>query len=222
MLQLPRFVLFLFLLSGVLLPHLSCRKELPPTIIKGQVTDKKTGLPIEDAIIYLGFYYLGKDGNTIIGSKEVRTDIEGKYYLFQSSDYKGIDYSDIRKTGYVSHVLREDIIRAQENVIDVRLSPKDGTLLLEVINQNGQYDSVYVMVGNPTFIHETLGYGILPAKFPIVLSSGEKYSQYFNLPSEEFTSIFWGFSYFPAMKYAPRYDSIYLKLQDTTVFDLSF
>ena len=220
--KIPRFALRCILLTAVLLLQFSCGKELPPTVIKGQVTDKKTGAPIEGARVYFGFYYLDDNENEIYASKEIKTDEEGRYYLVQNSDYAGQGWSDITKPGYIGHLFPK-LIRGQENIIDASLSPKDGTLLLNVKHPIGPIDSVYVMIGNPTFIQEYESQGkILPEKFPIIISAGEVYNQYFDLPAEEYTRVYWGFSYFPALKYAPFYDSVYLKLKDTTTFTLSF
>ena len=220
--KIPRFALRCIFLTAVLLLQFSCGKELPPTVIKGQVTDKKTGAPIEGARVYFGFYYLDDNENEIYASKEIKTDEEGRYYLVQNSDYAGQGWSDITKPGYIGHLFPK-LIRGQENIIDASLSPKDGTLLLEVVNQTGQKDSIYVILSNPTYIQE---YGVIgetiPSKFPSMLSMGEKFSQNIDFPAEEYTRIYWGFSYFPRTKYAPFYDSVYLKLKDTTTFTLSF
>jgi len=220
--KIPRFALRCILLTAVLLLQFSCGKELPPTVIKGQVTDKKTGAPIEGTTLTFEFYYSGSDGNEINATRYTKTDFEGRYYLSQTSDYSDIWSSEASKIGYVGHLIH-NIIRGKENIIDASLSPKDGTLLLNVKHPIGPIDSVYVMIGNPTFIQEYESQGkILPEKFPIIISAGEVYNQYFDLPAEEYTRVYWGGSYFPALKYAPFYDSVYLKLKDTTTFTLSF
>lgn len=107
--------------------------------------------------------------------------------------------------------------------MDIKLAPKDGMLRLEITNSTGQFDSIYVIIENPSFI---LGGGSLGKifldKFPVVLFVGEKYVEYFDLPSEEFTKVHWGFTYFTSLSVAPFRDSTYLTLNDTTDYSLFY
>src|SRR5262249_37350445 len=136
-------------------------------------------------------------------------------------DYES-SYSEVWKDGYVPQVPL-GFKRGQENNIDVRLAPINGTLRLEVVNQSGQFSSIYVIVENPSFIAGVGQLGkIFADSFPITLPVSGNYIEYFNLPSEEFTRIHWGFSYFTSLSASPFQDSVFLILQDTTTYKLIY
>jgi hypothetical protein len=216
-----RFILPLLFSVFSLLFFACGKEETPPTVINGKVTDKKTGEPIEGAEINIDFRYKGKDGAEIHEVKTFFTDAQGEFHRTQDSDYEG-SYSEVRKSGYATQISLK-FKRGEENNIDVKLAPIDGTLRLEVSNQTGQFSSIYVIVENPSFIAGGGSLGkIFADSFPINLLVGEGYIEYFNLPSEEFTKVHWGFSYFTSLSASPFRDSIFLTLNDTTNFLLSY
>lgn len=211
-------------ISGFLLIASACKKELPPTAINGKVTDKRTGEPIEGASIYLEFHYESIRSGSLVTETDavsLKTDSKGEFHHTQDSDFDGA-FSDVYKAGYVGQFLK--FTRGQENNLDIKLAPRDGALRLEIYNETGQFDSVYVIVTNPSCI---AGYGslgkIFLGKFPVVLSTGQNYESYFKLPSEEFTKISWSFvNPYPYYLPTPFQDSVYLTLNDTTDFVISF
>lgn len=212
------------LLSLLLLLFLSVscgREALPPTIIKGTVTDKKTGAPIRGAIAYFYFLYDGYDGTEYSDSKTLRTDSDGKFSLEQDSEYKSTD-SYVSHDGYIS---KQSVLfyKGIENVIDLKMLPVDGVLKLEIQNLNHQYDSIYVIFENPSYVAEA-GYlkEIFLDEFPLVLHQDSTYIKYLPLPSEEYTKIHWGFSYFTSLEKAVFRDSVYLTLHDTTTYKIDY
>ena len=217
-----RFIISPFLLSVFFILLFACGKEEPsPTVINGKVTDKKSGEPIGGAEINIDFRYEGKDGADIHDVKTLFTDDQGEFHHIQDSNYEG-SYSEVRKSGYVPQSPL-GIKRAEVNDLNIKLSPNDGTLRLELSNDTGHFDSIYVLIENPSYIS---GLGPLVNinldKFPVILSLGEKYVAYFDLPSEEFTKVHWGFNYFSSYMNSSFRDSIFLTLNDTTDYLLSY
>lgn len=209
------------LFASFLLIAFACKKETPPTVINGKVTDKKTGEPIEGATAIVDF----TTEETVSGSIKIRhttitlkTDAQGKFQYTHESDFDGIS-SEISKAGYAPRSPLGKIKRGEVNNLEVQLIPKDATLRLELSNDTGQFTAIYVVLKNPSY--GTL-YGINLPQFPVVLPIGEKHTAYFDLPSEEFSQVYWGFSYFPGSYATPFQDSVYLTLNDTTDFVISF
>lgn len=110
------------------------------------------------------------------------------------------------------------------NNLEIRLVPRDGILRLEISNENGQRDSIYVIIENPSFVFESGGSlgNIYLYDFPLVLAAGEKYVEYRSLPAEEFTKIHWGHKYFTSLSASPFRDSVFLILHDTTTYKLTY
>jgi hypothetical protein len=214
----PLHIISSILLSSFLILLFACGKEAPaPTVINGKVTDKKSGLPIEGVVINIDFQQMSGLLVTKHEYKQFTTDQQGEFHYTHHSDYDGT-YSDVGKGGYVTQSPL-GIKRGEVNNLKIQLVPKDGTLRLELINDTGQFDAIYVVLRNPSY--GSL-YAINLPQFPVVLPVGEKYTTYFDLPSEEFSQIYWGFTYFPGSSAAPFRDSVYLALHDTTSFTISF
>lgn len=222
-----RFISPLLLLAFSILLFACGKEETPPTVINGKVTDKKTGTPIEGATFNVDFCYeINNNGSIVIEhvSKYLNTDQQGEIHYTHDSNWDYICYSDASKEGYIGHPYL-GIKRGEENNIDIKLIPRDGVLRLNVVNTDGQYDSIWVALDNPSYTSEAQGlpYRILLSEFPLILSQGESHIENFNLTSEEFTKIYWGFSnILPMFTSAPFRDSIYLILNDTTDITISF
>ncbi|HRI58183.1 MAG TPA: hypothetical protein PK228_00590 [Saprospiraceae bacterium] len=215
-----RFISLLFFAAFFLLLF-ACGKEDPsPTVINGKVTDKKTGEPIEGAAIGIDF----QTEKTVSGSLKTEheyvslsTDAQGEFQYTHNADYTYTN-SDIGKQGYAPQSPLK-IKKGEVNILEIQLIPEDATLRLELSNDSGQYGAIYVVLKNPSY--GSL-YAINLPQFPVTLPIGEKYVTYFALPSEEFTKVHWGFTYFPGASAAPFRDSVYLTVNDTTDYILSF
>ena len=215
----------------VLLPFLSfflllfeCKREAPPTIISGKVSNKKTGSPISGATVDIGFLYKNNNGEEYVDEKSYITDQQGQFHLAQESDYEDISFSFVYKVGYVTHPYL-NIIRETTNDLDIKLVPKDGTLRLQVSNLTGQYDSIYVVILSPSIVSESQGLGaeIKTKKYPITNPLGGTYSENFDLPSGEFTLLFWGpTNLFPNLSSAMFRDSTFISTSDTSDYIISY
>jgi hypothetical protein len=131
------------------------KEETPPTVINGKVTDKKTGEPIEGAAVIIDF----TTEKTVSGSIKTEhetvtlsTDAQGEFHYTHDAYYTGM-YSEVRKGDYVPRAHLK-IKRGEVNNLEIELVPKDGTLRLELSNENGQEDSIYVIIENPSFMLE--------------------------------------------------------------------
>lgn len=210
------------LLSAFCILFFACGKENPsPTVINGKVTDKKSGLPIEGASIDIDFQTEKQVSGSLVTEHEyvsLSTDAQGEFQYTHDADYTRT-YSDIGKTGYAPRSPLGKIKRGEVNNLEIQLVPKDGTLRLELSNDMGQFDAIYVVLRNPSYGPL---YAINLPQFPVVLPVGEKYTTYFDLPSEEFSQIYWGFTYFSGSYAAPFRDSVYLTLHDTTTYKLTY
>ena len=210
--------------AGVtLLSFASCKKDLPPTIINGVVTDKVTGASISAATVIFQFIYPGHDGGEYSKFVTLSTDIEGKFSHTQDSEYSE-KYSEVRKNGFVTHP-HLSFKRGMENNLEIQLIPKDGILKLNISNTSGTVDPLHIVLLNPSMDAEAKG---LPAEikvqpYPLLLGNNENHVAFYDLPSGEFTKISWGFNdFFPNVTLAQFMDSIYLVKGDTVEFSIDF
>ncbi|MBK8192895.1 MAG: hypothetical protein IPK76_06725 [Lewinellaceae bacterium] len=217
------------LLASLLFPAIwlllfACEKETPPTVINGKVTDRKTGMPVEGARIDIDF----QTEKTVSGSLKTdheyvsfSTDAQGKFHYTHNADYTST-YSELYKEGYGSYgpLIIE---KGETNDLDITLSPIDGTLRLEITNQSGQFDSIYIIIESPSLIDGPVNSEkIFTDTFPVTLPFNGTHIEYFDLPSEEFTKIHWGFVYFTSLSESVYIDSVFLALHDTTVYNLVY
>jgi len=217
----PLHLISSILLSSFLILLFACGKEAPaPTVINGKVTDKKTGEPIEGAKVYIDFRTEKQVSGSLVTEHEyvsLSTDAQGEFQYTHDANYTNT-YSEIGKVGYAPQSPL-NIRKGEVNNLGIQLIPNDAILRLELINDTGQFDAIYVVLKNPSYGPL---YGINLPHFPVVVPIGEKYTTYFYLPSEEFSQIYWGFTYFPGSSAAPFRDSVYLVMDDTTSFTISF
>jgi hypothetical protein len=219
-----RFISPLLLLAFSLLLFACGKEEASPTVINGKVTDKKSGLPIEGAEIYVEFFQEAKNGNVLTLPKTIITNENGEFSHTEASTCDGIGLTTVTKKKYNTRA-HLNIKCNQANDLDIKLVPKDGVLRLNVVNLNGSHDSIWIIIENPSKTIEAQGFTsrILLNEFPLVLLQGDEYVEIFDLTSEEFTKIYWGFeNIFPTFPLAPFQDSVYLILNDTTNFVVSF
>lgn len=211
---------FILLSLSILLLSLSaCGKK--DTIINGRITDAKTGMPIKGVSINYGVW----DGGQATGSDQQFTDIDGKFTIEigYSENFSGLM---LTKAGYVPKqgfgmTYKNGVV----NNLDIKMHPKDGTLMLIVENVSGQQDSVFVGIYSPLQnVEYQISEGIINyAEF--FLQGMPQQSLVFNLSSEETIDIFWNFSPMisnSSIKQAPFHDSVYVSRNDTTIFSITF
>jgi hypothetical protein len=214
----------LLLLSATSVLLFSCGKGDSPTVINGRVTDKKTGEPIEGAAIDIDFQTERTESGSMKTDHDyvgLSTDAQGEFQYTYEADYTRT-YSELYKKSYgVYGPLK--IIKGRVSNLDIKLAPIDGVLKLELENQSGQYNSIYVIIENPSFIASRGFLGmVFTDVFPVPLPITGKHIEYFSLPSEEFTKIHWGFSYFTSSSGSSFKDSVFLSLNDTAIYKLAY
>lgn len=213
-----------FLLFGLIFfVVLGCGKDEPSlTIIKGTVTDRKTGKPIEGALIIIRGKKPGANGlDEYFTQPCPRSDPNGRFSCTLEGDYTS---SEIGKDGYISHERFLDVANGQENGIGVSLVPRDGFLRLKIENATGQHDTLYASIRSQTEYVERNGFYNAEAtpKYPLPLKHGETYTAIFSLSSPEVIRVQWGFK-------KPTYqmphilkDSVMVLPKDTATYILSY
>lgn len=212
----------IFLFSSFLLALMSgCGKDEPvQTTIRGIVTDRKTGEPIEGARVTLGFV----TENSVHGSLQSSTD-----YAYLSTDAKGQfshtqgDYgylnggSSVEKDGYVPN-LNLLIEKGKENMLDITMLPEDAIFKITLVNQTGQQMPLYFLIMSPLVNKE--GHGMqafihLNKNNPLTLPQDGKYTKVFSLPEDKI-QIYWDFfNFYATPNKAMWHDNIQLIANDT-------
>jgi hypothetical protein len=212
------------LLSAFSILLFCCGKDVSPTVINGRVTDKKTGEPIEGASINIDFQTERTESGSIKTDHDYAgfsTDAQGKFEYIYEADYTRT-YSEVYKKNYATYGPLKTIKGGSSN-LDIKLAPIDGILKLELENQTGQYNFIYVIIESPSFIASRgLIAKFFTDMFPVPLPIAGKHVEYFNLPSEEFAKIHWGFSHFTSFTTSEFRDSVYLTLHDTTAYKITY
>ncbi len=198
------------------------KQETSPTLIKGTVSDRKTGLPIEGAIFQIGFVTeLGNNEDTKYVS--FSTDASGE---FNYTEYEDYDYlnggSNISKPGYVSNK-NFSIAKGEDNVLNPTLLPIDAVLKIIVLNQSGTANPFYFHLINP---EETLEGGGLTAyhflnEKPLFLSHNQEYFQFFKLPKST-NYIYWDTKYFDSSINASFKDTVPVYSFDTVEYKIVY
>jgi len=217
-------LLFLGLLLGLMLAGLGCGKDDKPTIIKGRITDRKTGEPIEGAFVYLTLsrpksyaadeFFTQSCGHSNANG-EFNCTLEGKY-----------EWMDFTKEGYLFNKPSLNIADGKSNEVEINLIPRDGFLRLKIENTTGLHDTLYAAVHSQTIATESgqnIYYnGEVVKEYPLLLGQGEVYTQIFDLVSPEIVQIMWGFN---TPTYQTPYtfrDSIMVVPNDTVTYILSY
>lgn len=199
----------------------ACKKDALPTVIEGKVTDKKTGLPVANAFIDCSGYK-GQNNNQIHKDYSTSSDFHGNYKVEIPNEYR-VSFPVIYKPGYLPKVDPAGLLTikiGEINTIDALLIPTDGFLRLNLKNDTGIHDSIYVTMFNKVLDMEGLGL-TGPEQFPVILLPGDMYEELFALPIDEKVKIYWGFEKFTGLN-APFQDSISLTFQDTLNFTILY
>lgn len=215
-----RLILQLLLAAFFTLLYACGKEETSPTVIKGKVTDKKTGEPIEEAFIGCNSE-TGGLGNEIQVDRSTVSNALGNYEIVIPAEYT-FSLIEVYESGYLPKVDPADGISIKVgdiNTVDVELIPNDAFLKLIVNNNTGQHDSIYISIYNKTVFSE--GLGLEGPVYPVVLLFGNTFNEIFAFPSEENADIYWSFDKF-IFPNAPFNDSIFLPSGDTTEFVISF
>lgn len=217
-----------WLLLILLLGAWGCGKEeMDATIIKGTLTDRKTGKSIEGAKITVGF---GKT-TTLNGSQHdtqsygtFTTNETGGFSYTYSLDYSYIGNVSIEKDGYVTNI-NWKIDKGKENNLTLSLLPKDAALKVTFLNQTGEQKPLYFLMMSPKINIE--GHGMkaflrLEQHNPLSLAQGESYTQVFSLPEDEI-QVYWDFFNFGAnYEKLPLQDKVQLVANDTIEYHITY
>ena len=208
-----------FLLANIFIAG-SCKKDTPPTVVKGKVIDIKTGKPVKDANIEFGITKEVNGLDQYLTQTTLPTDANGEFICVLESEYYAIIIS---KDGYASKYPHLDIIPGQTNSIEVNLVPRDGFLKLKIKNDTGLHDTIYTSIFSRILVTEArLNTYDVTKEFPLVLYKDEIYNQLFLLPSPEVVQIRWKFNN-PDFKVGPlTIDSIMVVPNDTITYLLSY
>lgn len=208
-------------LLALMLSALSCGKEkIPPTVIKGRITDRKTGEPLQGA--YTIFSVERKDngsGNT--GQPSPLSDANGEFSCTLNGDYAGAE--ETYQEGYITKSTRSNFVNGQTNSMEVQLIPRDGFLKLRIENNTGQHDILYANIYSRTEDIEKNFYNAEVIKeYPLLLNKGEVYIEVFGLGSPDVVQIMWGFKAPSNQMPHTIIDSVMVFTNDTSTYILSY
>ncbi len=179
-------LLFLSFIPFLLLP--SCDKD-KPTIIKGIVTDRKTGVPLEGVVVQIDGDRPGEKGLTDYFTLYFQSNPNGEYEC--TSDGRNVS-ARFLKNNYLEYIGVSDIRDGEENIRDVSLVPRDGFLSLTIQNVTGQNDTIFVLVFSPIkMTEERTQAGYSTKKYPLILKKDEIYQEVFPLASPDEVKIKW-------------------------------
>ncbi len=213
-----------FLLSVFLIGLAACYKDTT-TVINGRVVDKVTGDPLVDA--YVDFWVSHKE-NPAPNNYEIRvlyTDANGEFSIH---DADPIQVYWVLKAGYLPKGLGTPVVAVEQgkvNNVTIEMIPKDGVLKLNLENNTGIHDTIYVGVYS-ALQHSELGlsYGFI-VNYPFAVQSMSSRNVIINLASEETIDIYWGYFPWPSnssIKLTPDHGSVHVIRNDTTSFNISF
>lgn len=213
------------LLSAFCILLFACGKEeTGSTVIKGTVSDRKTGEPIEGAVFLIGFVTESKSGNnTMTKYVDFSTDANGEFVYTEDSNYDYINGgSNVYKSGYVpNHTF--GISKGKENILNITLLPVDAVLKITILNQMGLQKPLYFDMTNPDVSKE--GNGLTAHYFlnnrPLILSQGEEYTHYFNLP-ESRNYLYWDTESFDKNINASFKDTVLVYSYDTVEYHIIY
>ena len=210
-------LLLLCLLGAFLLS--SCDKG-EPTVINGVVTDRKTGAPVEGAVVAIALS-TGPNNTT---EDYLFSDAQGRFSAHYSPVYEKISILYVQSSGYKTLMAISGILEGQENSLDCRLLPIDASLNLKLANVSGIHDTAYVLIGVPSLVDEFPWFGTLkgsmaPEKFQVPPDSCRMVT--YAIPSEEYVFIHWDTVYFKGFESTKR-DSIHLIPGETIEVSILF
>ncbi|MCC6463329.1 MAG: hypothetical protein IT260_22860 [Saprospiraceae bacterium] len=197
--------------------HSGCQ-EPPLTVINGRVTDRKTGAPVLGVFIYLDYSTSDGRGGNVNDIKYLKTDAQGQFTDTHDSDYAFVS-ANLTKPGYVTRWFL-DIQKGEINNLDIRMVPQDATLCLTVKNTSSQQDTIYVVVQNQSVASESnqlYPFQVI-ASYPLVLAGNANYTEWFALPSDEYSTVYWDDKAIFKLSSTSKNGSVYLLPNDTTAF----
>jgi hypothetical protein len=215
----PMIKLMLTLCSIASIGLFSCSKD-PLTTVNGTVVNKITGEPIGGATIS---FRIENENNQYSEYKYLSTNHNGEFVFTHN---KPIQIYDVLKKDYLPKGPGADIpsiVRGEINDIKIELVPKDGMLKLNINNNSGVLDTIYVGIYSP-FQEAEFGpsNGVIFREL-FNLDGLTSLDKVLSLASEETIDIYWAFSPLPFdITTVPLHDSIYVTRNDTTSFTISF
>jgi hypothetical protein len=205
-----------FLLLASLIFLFGCGKEeTGPTVIKGRVTDKKTGEPVRGAYIQCSST-IGSPPNEVSTDRSTSTDTDGKYEIVIPSDER-VSFANVYEPGYLPKIDPSNgnfVQNGDTIIVNVQLIPTDGFLRLILKNDTGQNDSIFVTIYNETVFSE--GLGLEGPTYPTVLTVGNLHEEILAFPSEETIGVYWDFERFKFPKSLFLIQFFYLKTTPPT------
>jgi len=215
---------FLLSFSVFLIGLVACDKD-KTTVINGRVVDKHTGIPIASAQVFFTVYHKGNLPPNDYEYPSVYTDGNGE---FNFNSNKPIQIFEVDKVGYLQKGQSSDlqeIIQEEINEVVVQLIPIDGLLRLSIENITGQFDSIFIGIYSPFLDTETdFSNGNVSFEKPsIPFSIGTTYIKDIPIASRETIQIYWT-NHKPPLSISlfPYKDSIFIKSNEVTLFNISF
>jgi hypothetical protein len=219
--------IFLCFLVAVMLAVGGCGKEEPSTtIIKGTVTDRSTGKPIEGAVVTLGFVTSTSVQGSLRETTDLRTvttDAEGRF-SHMHNHYSYTSGCSVTKDGYVTN-LNLGIEKGKENILDITMLPRDAFLKVVFVNQDGQQTPLYFLMMSVLVNREGNGFKAfyhLPKNNPLSLSQGGEHTELFLFPKDEI-KVYWDFfNFYATAEKAMSQDKVQLVANDTVEYKIIY
>lgn len=194
--------ILLYLIATIALPWLSaCRKDDPPTIIRGRVTEYGTQKPIEGARVYVLCYegtIFGPSGSTLADS--IVSQADGTFYReYPPAELCGSAYLVPWKAGYFKG--SELDLTTDNKRFDIVLDPEAWLRLITIPDGPAGYD--HIGIGGDFRCETWASDGL---KTFIFLTRGNRDHV-----------IRWGPFKDPSIKFP---DTLYLPAHDTTVYTI--
>ncbi|MBN8680949.1 MAG: carboxypeptidase regulatory-like domain-containing protein [Chitinophagales bacterium] len=201
---------------------MACDKTPRETTVNGVVLDKITGQPIPGASIAFQIS-LNSDLPPNIDYEDIITNVNGG---FSFSNTKPIRIHDIQKIGYLPKGSKPGIpvvVQEEVNYFEIFMTPMDGVLKLNLVNQSNFLDTLYIGIYSPSQKEEyEISNGVM-LRQQFVVSELTSINSAINLASEDSIGIYWGFTSLPFdIKDLPFHDYVSVTRNDTTSFTISF
>ena len=215
---------FLLSFSVFLIGLFACDKD-KTTVINGRVVDKITGAPLDEAFVEFWISHAENPAPNNYELRDLYTDANGE---FTTHDNDPISVYWVLKVGYLPKGLGTPVVpieQGKENDVTIEMIPKDGVLKLNLENNTGIHDTVYVGIYSALQDSELgLSFGFI-VNHPFEVPNMTSRSIILNLASEETIDIYWGYFPWPSnssIKLTPDHGSVYVNRSDTTSFNISF
>jgi hypothetical protein len=191
----------------------ACNKD---RCIQGIVQDSKTGEPIVGAKVDLEYEY-SQQGSLKRNYPVVKTDQDGEFSYSADEKYvNGFYIKGIRKEGYSFGFDLE----WEDHEARIKLAPLDGILNVNILNETGTHDSIYVGIFNKcNYKDYYYGGESYTSPSPLILQKGEMHNQTFSTCVDDSTTIQWRFTQKGAWFHT---DSLLVKTADTMFFKIAY